>query len=165
MIGFFFSSRRRHTRLRRDWSSDVCSSDLPYNNIECNIIAAQNAIGCFFAILIIGCAIARIRPKIKITNFFRYLYINLTDLSAKVLNAESLPPSPSRIPVESFSLSDLSDLPGNRPLRKSNILLTNFIIKNHKLTFSTMIPSSSSHIKLGFSIEASILKCPNAPIN
>src|SRR3712207_7534475 len=25
---FFFSSRRRHTRYRRDWSSDVCSSDL-----------------------------------------------------------------------------------------------------------------------------------------
>ena len=25
---FFFSSRRRHTRLVRDWSSDVCSSDL-----------------------------------------------------------------------------------------------------------------------------------------
>src|SRR5690606_40773137 len=24
----FFSSRRRHTRLSRDWSSDVCSSDL-----------------------------------------------------------------------------------------------------------------------------------------
>src|SRR2546426_8410908 len=26
---FFFSSRRRHTRLQGDWSSDVCSSDLP----------------------------------------------------------------------------------------------------------------------------------------
>src|SRR5258707_3604240 len=26
---FFFSSRRRHTRYWRDWSSDVCSSDLP----------------------------------------------------------------------------------------------------------------------------------------
>src|SRR5690606_12031148 len=26
---FFFSSRRRHTRFSRDWSSDVCSSDLP----------------------------------------------------------------------------------------------------------------------------------------
>src|SRR5699024_12208471 len=26
---FFFSSRRRHTRSKRDWSSDVCSSDLP----------------------------------------------------------------------------------------------------------------------------------------
>src|SRR2546429_3359301 len=31
MVGlliFFFSSRRRHTRCSRDWSSDVCSSDL-----------------------------------------------------------------------------------------------------------------------------------------
>src|SRR6266480_7127295 len=29
MCFFFFSSRRRHTRLTCDWSSDVCSSDLP----------------------------------------------------------------------------------------------------------------------------------------
>src|SRR2546429_2122229 len=28
MSVFFFSSRRRHTRCSRDWSSDVCSSDL-----------------------------------------------------------------------------------------------------------------------------------------
>src|SRR5207245_6563568 len=28
---FFFSSRRRHTRCYRDWSSDVCSSDLLQN--------------------------------------------------------------------------------------------------------------------------------------
>src|SRR5262249_58598037 len=28
---FFFSSRRRHTRLVSDWSSDVCSSDLSRN--------------------------------------------------------------------------------------------------------------------------------------
>src|SRR5690625_7214854 len=28
-FAFFFSSRRRHTRWPRDWSSDVCSSDLP----------------------------------------------------------------------------------------------------------------------------------------
>src|SRR5690606_40881131 len=27
-VRFFFSSRRRHTRFSRDWSSDVCSSDL-----------------------------------------------------------------------------------------------------------------------------------------
>src|SRR5690606_41203891 len=27
-FAFFFSSRRRHTRFSRDWSSDVCSSDL-----------------------------------------------------------------------------------------------------------------------------------------
>src|SRR5256885_4526614 len=28
IVFFFFSSRRRHTRLQGDWSSDVCSSDL-----------------------------------------------------------------------------------------------------------------------------------------
>src|SRR2546429_2677017 len=28
LVFFFFSSRRRHTRCSRDWSSDVCSSDL-----------------------------------------------------------------------------------------------------------------------------------------
>src|SRR5690349_25109274 len=31
MFIFFFSSRRRHTRSLRDWSSDVCSSDLDNN--------------------------------------------------------------------------------------------------------------------------------------
>src|SRR3989442_4795568 len=30
MAMFFFSSRRRHTRCGRDWSSDVCSSDLAW---------------------------------------------------------------------------------------------------------------------------------------
>src|SRR2546426_2119296 len=31
---FFFSSRRRHTRLQGDWSSDVCSSDLKGNLVR-----------------------------------------------------------------------------------------------------------------------------------
>src|SRR2546429_3615337 len=31
---FFFSSRRRHTRCSRDWSSDVCSSDLAQVRVE-----------------------------------------------------------------------------------------------------------------------------------
>src|SRR3712207_8089514 len=31
VLWFFFSSRRRHTRYWRDWSSDVCSSDLYAN--------------------------------------------------------------------------------------------------------------------------------------
>src|SRR6266536_4505804 len=31
---FFFSSRRRHTRSTRDWSSDVCSSDLLERDVE-----------------------------------------------------------------------------------------------------------------------------------
>src|SRR5439155_15913724 len=42
VVLFFFSSRRRHTRWPRDWSSDVCSSDLigvklarPDNQVVC----------------------------------------------------------------------------------------------------------------------------------
>src|SRR6266704_5979529 len=31
---FFFSSRRRHTRSKRDWSSDVCSSDLQDSKLK-----------------------------------------------------------------------------------------------------------------------------------
>src|SRR5204863_2020918 len=31
---FFFSSRRRHTRSLRDWSSDVCSSDLALEAVQ-----------------------------------------------------------------------------------------------------------------------------------
>src|SRR5438045_7965666 len=31
---FFFSSRRRHTRCLSDWSSDVCSSDLPSSHLS-----------------------------------------------------------------------------------------------------------------------------------
>src|SRR5256885_13381500 len=38
-VVFFFSSRRRHTRLQGDWSSDVCSSDL--NTPYVNSVAAQ----------------------------------------------------------------------------------------------------------------------------
>src|SRR3712207_7607805 len=35
----FFSSRRRHTRYWRDWSSDVCSSDLAYRDWLVSAIA------------------------------------------------------------------------------------------------------------------------------
>src|SRR5699024_12214867 len=35
---FFFSSRRRHTRSKRDWSSDVCSSDLDGQKNSSNTI-------------------------------------------------------------------------------------------------------------------------------
>src|SRR3989449_1848212 len=34
MVFFFFSSRRRHTRCSRDWSSDVCSSDLEAEDFD-----------------------------------------------------------------------------------------------------------------------------------
>src|SRR5256712_12276823 len=55
---FFFSSRRRHTRSDRDWSSDVCSSDLagaifapPNIGIIDLIGPGQGAITCFQGLL------------------------------------------------------------------------------------------------------------------
>src|SRR5690625_731321 len=36
---FFFSSRRRHTRWPRDWSSDVCSSDLAFDGLDAVVMA------------------------------------------------------------------------------------------------------------------------------
>src|SRR2546422_6689177 len=39
---FFFSSRRRHTRCSRDWSSDVCSSDL--DRYQANGLPGANGI-------------------------------------------------------------------------------------------------------------------------
>src|ERR1022692_3460927 len=38
---FFFSSRRRHTRLQGDWSSDVCSSDLILKQYESPTMAMR----------------------------------------------------------------------------------------------------------------------------
>src|SRR6266436_8674220 len=43
-IFFFFSSRRRHTRCSRDWSSDVCSSDL---NVRVDWHPAPNGVPTF----------------------------------------------------------------------------------------------------------------------
>src|SRR3712207_7040247 len=42
-VFFFFSSRRRHTRYWRDWSSDVCSSDLSFVDPYDPIFHAGNA--------------------------------------------------------------------------------------------------------------------------
>src|SRR5690606_41058837 len=40
-VFFLFSSRRRHTRFSRDWSSDVCSSDLDKNMPGCAMAMAR----------------------------------------------------------------------------------------------------------------------------
>src|SRR2546422_6639552 len=46
---FFFSSRRRHTRCSRDWSSDVCSSDL-YIGRACIAVAIYLAAALKFKV-------------------------------------------------------------------------------------------------------------------
>src|SRR5690606_40043709 len=40
-IIFFFSSRRRHTRFSRDWSSDVCSSDLEQFRVGLSLVVIE----------------------------------------------------------------------------------------------------------------------------
>src|SRR5207245_8635241 len=47
---FFFSSRRRHTRCYRDWSSDVCSSDLvSFASIKLDSMVALDFLGLVLA--------------------------------------------------------------------------------------------------------------------
>src|SRR5439155_10690211 len=59
-VFFFFSSRRRHTRWPRDWSSDVCSSDLYASGgtgtwpVEKTVEQAQLYIGLGFRALKLG---------------------------------------------------------------------------------------------------------------
>src|SRR3712207_9190428 len=56
-IFFFFSSRRRHTRYWRDWSSDVCSSDLTTtaSGTSGGVAVADGAVG---ALVAVGWAVA-----------------------------------------------------------------------------------------------------------
>src|SRR5207253_6951017 len=44
VCNFFFSSRRRHTRWPRDWSSDVCSSDLAGRRASVDLYATLDDI-------------------------------------------------------------------------------------------------------------------------
>src|SRR3989449_1474137 len=60
LVFFFFSSRRRHTRCSRDWSSDVCSSDLPPGGADLAArergpeLGEQRALGLAVALPLLG---------------------------------------------------------------------------------------------------------------
>src|SRR5207249_4256543 len=67
---FFFSSRRRHTRSKRDWSSDVCSSDLrdifgsPLGaDMARNPLTSSTAACCWIPLFALRCEAAR-RPEL-----------------------------------------------------------------------------------------------------
>src|SRR5882762_1523178 len=63
---FFFSSRRRHTRFKCDWSSDVCSSDLVLERATANDRA-----------VIAACRLLGANPKIEIGDVARRLGWNV----------------------------------------------------------------------------------------
>src|SRR5690349_11877597 len=71
---FFFSSRRRHTRSLRDWSSDVCSSDLicgRNGEAPVPVLAACGPADCFDAVLEAArIAIRYMTPVILLTDGF-----------------------------------------------------------------------------------------------
>src|SRR5439155_3774410 len=68
--GIFFSRRRRHTRWPRDWSSDVCSSDLKVamSNACCDIAEALGATAIVVPTFTgrTASAVARLRPRRQI---------------------------------------------------------------------------------------------------
>src|SRR5260370_30385185 len=64
-VFFFFSSRRRHTRFKCDWSSDVCSSDLPSA-----IFLSERRPGAFSFVIPPGtCSLIRAIPAISRKRF------------------------------------------------------------------------------------------------
>src|SRR5256884_1491834 len=80
-VFFFFSSRRRHTRCSRDWSSDVCSSDLGLDG------SPQSFHG-----LKIGLALSRAlnRPLQAIAVYDPYLHYAMFNGIVGVLNEKEI---------------------------------------------------------------------------
>src|SRR5437870_9511565 len=64
---FFFSSRRRHTRWPRDWSSDVCSSDLRRRLIEASVTFLSERPGRGSVFVLVG---DRLLEELQPTSLF-----------------------------------------------------------------------------------------------
>src|SRR5699024_12223034 len=69
---FFLSSRRRHTRSKRDWSSDVCSSDLHSKSIDEAFVLkmlgdynVENALAAVAAVDVLGIPIEAAKTALK----------------------------------------------------------------------------------------------------
>src|SRR6266511_4007300 len=83
---FFFSSRRRHTRFSRDWSSDVCSSDLdPATRAE----ALRTIIRCYTGELAAGRLWSWIGPYREATR--RHVIDAYTTLADMTLAGSTVP--------------------------------------------------------------------------
>src|SRR5690606_39543911 len=80
----FFSSRRRHTRFSRDWSSDVCSSDLAV------VVGVSGGVLLGF---VVDALIQRLHRR------FTRLGAGLADLSRGHVPAEEAEPEPGTGPA------------------------------------------------------------------
>src|SRR5699024_11756760 len=83
----FFSSRRRHTRSKRDWSSDVCSSDLS--------IRHRDILGSLMSLGIERKTLGDISVRDGIFQFFinremaSYVQMNLTQVKQSTVKLQS----------------------------------------------------------------------------
>src|SRR5256885_16287095 len=97
-MAFFFSSRRRHTRLQGDWSSDVCSSDLG-REVAVKVLRprVEEGIAKDVALLETAAALAerlwpearRLKPRQVVAEFEHHLEEEL-DLLREAANASQL---------------------------------------------------------------------------
>src|SRR5687768_15759680 len=71
VVFFFFSSRRRHTRCSRDWSSDVCSSDLvPLDKVTLLGLRIPRVVLILAVMLFINATVVTLFYKeLKLTSF------------------------------------------------------------------------------------------------
>src|SRR5690606_2029878 len=119
---FFFSGRRRHTGFSRDWSSDVCSSDLRGAEIQEQIkdpwdrpyIPGSSLKGALrTAIAFVGAAQRKI--QINPAEFRRDSRFAAQPLEQKILNAANVPPGkvPNYDLLRALQISDTT--PADRP--------------------------------------------------
>src|SRR2546429_1750740 len=101
-IFFFFSSRRRHTRCSRDWSSDVCSSDLA------QLAALSGTDARFYT----GCAV--IGPAAGV----RLVHVDTTTVFFRALSAGEIERYVDRGDRERVVLGKRGDLGGRRIIKK-----------------------------------------------
>src|SRR5437868_9557450 len=72
LSSFFFSSRRRHTRSKRDWSSDVCSSDLYSNAADSDALALAYLVA---PCQVLGVVVGRLHYTVQHQSRRSFIYV------------------------------------------------------------------------------------------
>src|SRR5699024_11491453 len=88
---FFFSSRRRHTRSKRDWSSDVCSSDLLSDLALLGIGVVNQRILLWFLCVNrkpLPCPVKRVVVRLRIQDILNLLARKIFNIDLPVLVSE-----------------------------------------------------------------------------
>src|SRR3712207_26049 len=126
-IFFFFSSRRRHTRYWRDWSSDVCSSDLLLRGPYVSVSMATS-----------GTSLTHRRHSLALSSAWTYEGCSSASCSLGLFRRNSFP-LPSRFRPNLFSSRFAGDLP-SRPSGSSGRGSSEFCSGSQNLSGSPFTP-------------------------